>query len=136
MCDQDNFRLCLQKSRQAAEGLQKCMLCNALRNPLAAVMFSDKKGYGFCLDCGKNADTVALSNENFNKGIPLSSETTALVKAHVESIQGLFSPNWKDSESDRTKGLMILTGFTKWRDRENAWENAITLGLKKSDINR
>ncbi len=112
------------------------MLCNALRNPLAAVMFSDKKGYGFCLDCGKNADTVALSNENFNKGIPLSSETTALVKAHVESIQGLFSPNWKDSESDRTKGLMILTGFTKWRDRENAWENAITLGLKKSDINR
>ena len=88
------------------------------------------------MDCGKNADTVALSNENFNKGIPLSAETTALVKAHVESIQGLFPHNRKDSESDRTKGLMILTGFTKWRDRENAWENAITLGLKKSDINR
>jgi len=122
--------------RKLGWSTKKCMLCNALRNPRASVLYSDKKGYGFCLDCGKNADTVVLSNEAFKKGIPLNAETAALVKAHVESIQRLFPPNWRDNEIERTKGLMILTGFMKWRDWENAWENAVILGLKKSDINR
>ena len=122
--------------RKLGWSTKKCMLCNALRNPSSTVMFSDRKGYGFCLDCGENADTVALTNENFKKGIPVSTATAALVKTHVESIQGLFPPNWKNNESDRAKGLLILTGFLKWREWEKTWENAIILGLKESDINR
>ena len=40
--------------RKLGWSTKKCMLCNALRNPSSTVMFSDRKGYGFCLDCGEN----------------------------------------------------------------------------------
>ena len=122
--------------RKLGWNTKKCMLCNALRSEPAKALFSDKKGYGFCLDCGKNADTFVLTNENLKRGIQASAATGELIKKHLESIQSLFPPNWKDNEVDRAKGLLILGGFLGWRDWEKTWGQAIILGLKESDINR